>query len=72
MNKGLWIARKNYLFSLIKKVSDGHGGDDIEFVRQHWNEVVEAHPDEKIEEAIACYQEMVEQLKYYPERKGSS
>ena len=68
MNKGLWIARKNYLFSLIKKVSDGHGGDDIEFVRQHWKEVVEMCPDEKIEEAIACYTEMVNQLKYYPER----
>jgi pentatricopeptide repeat protein len=42
-------------------VSDGHGGDDIEFLRQHCK-------DEKIEEAIACYLEMVEQLKYYTER----
>ena len=68
MNRGLWIARKNYLCTLIKKVSDGHGGDDIEFLRQHCKEVIEAHPDELIEEAIACYQEMVEQLKHYPER----
>lgn len=68
MNKGLWIARKNYLCTLIKKVSDGHVGDDIEFLRQHCKEVIEAHPDELIEDAIACYQEMVEQLKYYPER----
>lgn len=68
MNRGLWIARKNYLCVLIKKVSDGHGGDDIEFLRQHCKEVIEAHPDELIEDAIACYQEMVEQLKYYPER----
>lgn len=69
MNKGLWIARKNYLCTLIKKVSDGHGGDDIEFLRQHCREVIAAHEGEKIEEAIACYQEMVEQLKYYPERR---
>jgi len=68
MNRWLWIARKNYLFTLIKKVSDGHGGDDIEFIGQHCKEVIEAHSDEKIEAAIACYQEMVEQLKYYPER----
>ncbi len=68
MNKGLWIARKNYLCTLIKKVSDSRGGDDIEWLRQHCREVIESHPDEKIEEAIACYQEMVELLKYYPER----
>jgi hypothetical protein len=68
MNKGLWIARKNYLCILIKKVSDGHGGDDIEFLRQHCREVIESHQDEKIEEAIACYQEMSEKLKYYTER----
>lgn len=68
MNRGLWIARKNYLCGLIKKVSDGHGGDDNNFLRQHCKEVIEEHPEEKIEEAIACYQLMVEQLKYYPER----
>ena len=65
MNRGLWIARKNYLCVLIKKVSDGNGGDGIEFLRQHCKEVIEAHPDELIEDAIACYHEMVEQLKYY-------
>lgn len=69
MNKGLWIARKNYLCCLIKKVSDGHGGDDIEFLRQHCKEVIDAHPDEKIEEAISCYQEMVNNLKFYTERQ---
>ena len=68
MNRGLWIARKNYLCTLIKKVSDGHSGDDIELLKQHCKEVIDAHSDEKIEEAISCYQEMVEQLKYYPER----
>lgn len=68
MNRGLWIARKNYLCTLIKKVSDGHGGDDIEFLRQHCREVIEMYPDELIEEAIECYEAMVEQCKYYPER----
>ena len=68
MNKGLWIARKNYLCTLIKKVSDGHGGDPVEWLREHCRQVIALHPDEKIEEAIACYEEMVEQLRYYPER----
>lgn len=68
MNPALGIARKNYLCTLIKKVSDGHGGDEIEFLRQHCREVIEAHPDEKMEEAIKCYEEMVDQLKYYLER----
>ncbi len=68
MNPALWIARKNYLCNLIRRVSDGHGGDEIEFLRQVCREVIELHPGEKIEEAIACYESMVEQLKYYPER----
>jgi hypothetical protein len=70
MNKGLWIARKNYLCTLIKKISDHHGGDDVEWLRQHCREVIEMCPGEKIEEAIHCYSEMVEQLKYYPKRSS--
>lgn len=69
MNRGLWIARKNYLCNLIKKVSDGNGGDDIEFLHKHCSEVLAISSDEKIEEAIRCYEEMLEQLKYYSERK---
>lgn len=70
MNRGLWIARKNYLCTLIKEVSNVHGGDDIEFLNKHCKEIIDSHPDEKIEETIACYQEMVNNLKYYPERKA--
>ena len=65
MNKGLWISRKNHLCILIKKVSDGFGGDDIEFVRQHCKEVLEVHQDEKIEEAIDCYKKIVNSLELY-------
>jgi len=65
LNKGLWIARKNYLYCLIKKVSDGYGGDDVDFLNQHFNEVLKAYPDEHLEVAITCYTEMVEKLKYY-------
>lgn len=64
MNRGLWVARKNYLYTLIKKVSDGFGDDDSDFLKQHFNEVVDVHPGEKIEEAILCYEEMVKRLKH--------
>ena len=50
---------------LIKKVSDQHGGDDIEILRKHCREVIEAHPDEKIEDAITVYAELIQPLKYY-------
>jgi len=56
MDKALWIARKNYLCTLIKKVSDSHGGDDIEFLREHCREVIANYPDDTIEQAIACYE----------------
>lgn len=65
MNKALWIARKNYLCGLIKRLSDAYGGDDKDFLHKHIQEVLEAHRDEKIEEAIECYENLVEPLKYY-------
>lgn len=67
MNKGLWIARKNHLLCLIKKVSDGFGGDDFVNLQSHCKEVIESHPGELIEEAIACYTEQVELMRYYGE-----
>lgn len=69
VNKGLWIVRKNHLGCLIKKISDVYGGDEPSWLREHFKEVLEAYPDERIEEAIICYTEMVEQLKYYSKRK---
>jgi uncharacterized protein CbrC (UPF0167 family) len=69
MNKGLWIIRKNYLCCLIKQVSEGNGGDDVEFLRNHCREVLFDYPGEKIEEAITCYEKLAEHTKYYTERK---
>lgn len=56
MHKGLWIARKIYLFSLIKKVSDSYGGDDKDFLDRHSLQVLDTHPEEQIELAIRCYE----------------
>lgn len=69
MHKALWIARKNYLCSLIKKVSDAHGGCEISFLRLHCQEVLASHPEEQIEVAIACYEGIAaSQLELYQER----
>ena len=70
MNKGLWIARKNYLLTLIKKLSDYHGGDDKEFLESHCKETIEAHLGETIELAIRCYEDILKELQYpYEPRK---
>lgn len=67
MNQGLWIARKNYLCMLIRKVSDAQGFDEEETLKQHCSEVLSAYPGDRIEEAIECYEELVDLLKNYPE-----
>ena len=63
MNRGLWIARKNYLRCLVTKVSELSGGDSPEFLKEHFEQLLEMHADEKIEEAIACYLLLLEDLK---------
>lgn len=56
MNRGLWIARKNYLCTIIKKCSEIYDGDDIEFLRTVCKEVIAISDNERIEESIACYE----------------
>ncbi len=65
MHHALWTARKNYLYTLVKKVSKGFGGDDNEFLIEHFEEIIKTHQEEKIEEAIRCYEQMAEQIKNY-------
>jgi hypothetical protein len=63
MNKGLWIARKNYLLTLIKKLSKSHGGDSKEFLDKHFQEELENAPEERIELTIRCYEELIANAK---------
>lgn len=64
MHKALWITRKNYLCGLVRRVSESYGGDDMDFVRSHCQELIKGFPDESIEVPIRTYEEMAEQLKY--------
>lgn len=66
MNQALWIARRNYLLTLIKKVSLAAGGDDEDLLKAHCDEIIYSHPGEKIEEAIKCYEDLADQISYYP------
>jgi hypothetical protein len=69
MHRALWIARKNYLCSLVKKVSDLNNGDDIEFIKEYCRELLISYPNEKIEEPIKCYEEIIENSRYYYDRR---
>ncbi len=68
MNKGLYLARKRYLESIISKVSCLNGGDDEESLRMHLVEVLDTYPEEQIEKAITCYEEILKKLQYNAER----
>ena len=68
MNRGLYIARKNYLLTLVNKLSRGHGGDTEIFLQKHFSDLLIANPDDSIELAIKVYEEQVSKLIYYPER----
>ena len=63
MNRGLWIARKNYLCVLIRKLADSCGEDDADFLKEHITNVIDLYSDEKIEEAINHYQVFLDNLK---------
>ena len=71
MNKGLWIARKNHLICIVKKLSDGHGGDEKEWLNGHCIAVLEMYPGDDIEIAIKCYEECIKDLRYYRHRRKS-
>lgn len=66
MNYGLWVAKKNLLCSLIKKVSDHYGGDDIEELKEYCKDILGRYPDGRIDEAIMCFNDLAEKLTYVP------
>lgn len=61
MNKGLWIARKNHLICIIKRISDNYGGDDQEWLKGHYLELLERYQGEDIETPIAVYQKIIDE-----------
>lgn len=55
MSIALWIAKKQQLFHLVKRVSDAYGGDDVEWLREYAKDVVETNKDD-LQKAIDCFE----------------
>lgn len=68
MSRALWIAKKNELCNLIKIVSDGYGGDDVDWLRDYAKEVIDAHQDD-IMPAIECFKDLERQLDFIKPRR---
>lgn len=60
MNKALNIAKRNELYSLIKKVGLCYG-ENIDFLREYAKEVFE---NNDIDKSIACFRDLAEKTKY--------
>lgn len=62
MNKGLDIAKKNELWSLINQISKFYGGDDKEFLREYAKDIYEACKDD-LGTAIECFAKVLSDAK---------
>lgn len=65
MNKAQWIAKKNLLCSLIKKISDHYGGDDLEWLKEYAREVITINTDNLDVPIAACY-DLIDHMKWWP------
>ena len=61
MSHAVWIAKKNQLCVLIKKISDHYGGDEVEWLRAYCKDVLDAHADD-INVALECFRDLERQL----------
>lgn len=55
MSIALWIAKKQQLFHLVKRVSDAYGGDEVEWLREYAKELVETNKED-LQQAINCFE----------------
>lgn len=62
-NQALWLAKKNQLCVLIKKISDTYGGDEIEWLRDYCREIVELHKND-LQKALDCFLGLEKQLRF--------
>lgn len=62
-----WIDQRNELCDLIKKISDGYGGDDKDWLMSYVRDIIEKNKND-LEVPLMCFRELAEQLKYYPDK----
>lgn len=58
MQQQTWKAKRNQLYTLIKKVSDQYGGDDPAFLRDYAGDIVFDH-SENLDVPIRCFQSLL-------------
>jgi Flp pilus assembly CpaF family ATPase len=56
----LYIAKKNELASIIKKIGR-HYGENIDDLKEYFNEILEKHD---IDKALNCFKDVAEMIKY--------
>lgn len=65
MRDAIWIAKKNQLCMLIKKISDHYGGEPIEDLREYAKDIIDRYSDD-IQKPLDCFLELEKQLNYVP------
>jgi len=59
------ICQKNELWSLIKKVSNSHGGDDPEWLKEYAKSLVENY---SLEECLLVFRDLASQCQVRPDK----
>jgi|GEM_PF-1545193 hypothetical protein len=67
--KQTWKGQRDYLCSLIKKLSDAYGGDDREWLRDYAREVVRKYATH-LQDAIDCFESLIPKYGWKPYGNG--
>jgi hypothetical protein len=54
-----WKQKKNYLWKLIKKLSDEYGGDDLDELKDYARDMIKKYAD-NLEVCIVCFEWQLE------------
>jgi len=57
-----WKDKKNKICLLIKQISDHHGGDDVNWLREYAKEVIDKNKHD-LEFALECFEDLWKQCK---------
>ncbi|HJY22036.1 MAG TPA: hypothetical protein VJ279_04075 [Hanamia sp.] len=60
MNRAIETCKRNELWTLIKKVSNHYGGDDLDELKAFAKGVVENYT---LDEALACFRDVIKLVK---------
>lgn len=70
MIHSLWIAKKNELCALVRKISDTLGGDNVEWLREYCKELVEKHKN-NLDGALRYFRNVEKESKFYKQESST-